>query len=69
MELGLEELIKNQKQLKAASQIIENTFKELSQYFEANELKLLQALENLQQKQAQTIKDVGAILDGIMSKK
>jgi hypothetical protein len=69
MELGLDELVKNQKQLKAASIIIENTFKELSQYFESNELKLLQALESLQQKQAHTLKEVGGILDGIMNKK
>ena len=66
--MGLEELLKNQQQLTAAAQIIKKTFDETMAQYQENEARLLAALESVQQRQAMTIKDLGAVLDGIINR-
>jgi hypothetical protein len=66
--MGLEELLKNQQQLTAAAQIIKKTFDETMAHYQENESKLLAALESVQQRQAMNIKDLGAVLDGIINR-
>lgn len=66
--MGLEDLLKEQQQLNAATTAIRQAFDTQMGEFEATEMKLMQALESIHQQKATKLKEVAAVLDGILKK-